>query len=130
MSINFCTLTNSSVDTFCGNRRSIVLNGLLKQKYPVRGTNNRVVSQSFANLRPDLVRRDDADERPTLVYEQPLITVEVILDGVRMEHTLQAEQRLDFVTVTDLVVSGHPVTEETITISDLTIDGITFTIGH
>jgi len=108
MSINFCTLTNSSVDTFCGNRRSIVLNGLLQKKYPppVQGGGRRVLRDTFAEQRPDLIVREE--DRPQLVFEQPFITVEVSMNGITMAQTLDAQQRLDFVTVTDLKV--NPVT--------------------
>ena len=112
MSINFCTLTNSSVDSFCGNRRGIVLNNLLQQKYPTpsTGTNPRVVRDAFAELRPDLIRHVEPDERPTINFEQPLITVEVWMDGVRMAETQENTAQLDYVSITDVTI-GESVPE-------------------
>lgn len=120
MSINFCTLTNSSVDTFCGNRRSIVLGNLINQKYAQIGTNNSSVRDSFAKQRPDLVHHVEDDDRQPLVFEQPFITVEVWMDGIRQAQTLEAVQHLDFVTVTDLSVSTRDASES-VNILDLTI---------
>lgn len=123
MSINFCTLTNSSVDTFCGNRRSIVLGNLIAEKYPAPfvGTNNQGIRDTFAQLRPDLVRHVEVDDRPPIAFEQPFITVEVWMDGVRMAETQESTQQLDFVSITDVVIGESKPMQEAVSITDFVI---------
>jgi hypothetical protein len=123
MSINFCTLTNSSVDTFCGNRRQIVLDNLLNQKYPpaILGTANQSIRDTFVQQRPDLVRHVEDEDRPTLNFEQPLVTVQVTMGGITMQHTLETHQRLDFVTVTDLEIRPVGPEQVTVNITDIQV---------
>jgi hypothetical protein len=122
MAINFCTLTRSSIDTFCGSRRQVVLNRLLEKKYPKNTAGaGQSVRDTFALQRPDLFRRVEDDERPPLVFEQPLITVQVIMNGMSMQQTLESHQRLDFVTVTDLDIRPMSPEQVTVNIADINI---------
>lgn len=107
MSINFCTLTGSTLDTFCGNRRQLVLDRLLDEKYPTPpavtlGTNNRNVSIDFAKRYPHLTRHVEDDDVKTLEFEQPFIIVTAELLGIKGEQRLDADRNLNFVVVTDL----------------------------
>lgn len=121
MSINFCTLTNASVDTFCGNRRSVVLNNLLQKKYPpvtptVGNGSGYQVRNEFAFKNPALFARPE--EQPTLNFEQPFITVQVELMGEVATQQLELAPQLEFVVVSDLQVTPADVT---VNISDLSI---------
>jgi hypothetical protein len=117
MSINFCTLTSASVDTFCGNRRGIVLNQLLAKKYPppvqhAKGGNPRVLRDTFAVPPPF-----EFEDRPTLTYEQPWITVEVEFGGKKGSQTVDNDAQRDFVSVTGLEVASHSDDEDEITVN-------------
>lgn len=115
MSINFCTLTNSSVDSFCGNRRALVLNKLLAKKYPqpAAGTNPRV-------LRDDTYPRPfDFEDRPVLNFEQPFITVQVNFQNDVGTQQIDNDNRLDFVTITNWFVD---IGDFNVTVSNLTIN--------
>lgn len=124
MSINFCTLTGSTIDTFCGNRRGIILQNLLTEKYPpapaALGTNNRTVSIDFARRYPHLVQHVDHEiDRPQLQFEQPFVYVTAELMGKTGTQTIEATAQLEFVSVTDLKV--EPSSAITVNISDFSI---------
>lgn len=114
MSINFCTITNSSVLSFCGNRRGIVLNNLLAQKYPVQGTNNRGTYYAIRkDAVPDVQQRwrteNDDEDLKFLDFEQPIVSVEVEFMGSKGVETQDfSSTQTDFVTVTDF--SANDVT--------------------
>jgi hypothetical protein len=116
MSINFCTIARSSVDSFCGGRREIVLNRLLAQKYPppfvaTPGGNPRVLRDTFA-LHPPF----EFDDRPTLNFEQPQIAVSVALGKVVKTQVVDNDLQKHFVSVTDLAVE-----KQRVVVSDLTV---------
>ncbi len=128
MSINFCTLTGSTLNTFCGNRRQIIVDRLLEEKYPpvpaFLGTNNSSVSIDFAKRYPHLVRHVEADEEtPVLRFEQPFVTVTAELLGDQGTHQLEVEPHLHFVMVTDFrLVSVAPKQDEVVVnISDFEV---------
>jgi hypothetical protein len=127
MSINYCTLTASTTDAFCGRSRTVVLARLKAAKYPptVQGTNNQSFSHDLAKLRPDLVRQvfPDLEEHEQLNFEQPIITVSAELMGETGMMQLDREARVDFVMAMDFKIgpglsSGPPVT---VNITDLSI---------
>lgn len=110
MAINFCTLTNSTIDTFCGNRRQLILDRLIEEKKNQTnfiGTNNSSVRIDFAQRFPHLIRHVEDEDRTPLNFEQPFHTVTVELFGDTGTHQLDTTSRLDFVVVTDLQV-GPP----------------------
>ena len=123
MAINFCTLTNSTIDTFCGNRRQLILDRLLEERYPpapppVLGTNNSSIRESLVRQRPDLLRRPvEDDERAPLTFEQPFITVAAELMGVKGVQQLDAAARLDFVVVTNLKIGEGYREESTVSVN-------------
>lgn len=123
MAINFCTLTNSTIDTFCGNRRQIILDRLLRERYPpappaVLGTNNASVREALVRQRPELFRRPvEDDERAPLTFEQPFITVSAELLGATGKQQLDAATRLDFVVVTNLKIGERRQQEATVAVN-------------
>jgi len=126
MSINFCTLTGSTLDTFCGNRRSIIVNQLLTEKYPpapsAPGTNNHHVSTDFARRYPHLVQHVEHEEIKPLTFEQPFITVSAELLGDVGTQTLEAKVQMEFATVTDLKIGDSPAPQDiSVNISDFSI---------
>lgn len=131
MSINFCTLTGSTLDTFCGNSRQIILDRLLDEKYatppvqPFIGTNNSSVSKDFTKKFPHLVRHAvEDDERPVLTFEQPFITVSAELMGATGSQQQEVTPRLDFVVASDLNISKTTTSKEvelSVNISDFTV---------
>ena len=92
MSINYCTISNSSVDSFCGNRRSIVLNRLINQLRPAnvhRGGNPAHVKKIIPQIpRWDVDRLEQQTVTPT---ELDKVVVTVKFEGV----TGVAEQTMD-----------------------------------
>jgi hypothetical protein len=123
MAINFCTLTNSTIDTFCGNRRQLILDRLLEERYPpapppVLGTNNSSVREALVRQRPELFRRPAEEEELTqLTFEQPFITVTAELLGTTGTHQLDAATRLDFVVVTNLRIGERHQLEATVAVN-------------
>lgn len=120
MSINFCTITNSSVLSFCGNRRGIVLNNLLAQKYPpppVQGTNNRGTYYTVRkDAVPDVQQRwrteNDDEDLKFLDFEQPIVSVEVEFMGFKGIETQDfSNTQTDFVTVTDFSLNDVTIVQ-------------------
>ena len=122
MSINFCTINSSSINAFCANRRSIVIDNLINDKYgKILGTNNSSVSAQFARLRPDLVQHVIDDLEPhQLQFEQPFIVVTAELMGERGQTQLDATQQSEFVSAFDLKI-GEPKGKIQISASNLKI---------
>lgn len=111
MSINACTMDVSSVDTFCGARRAIVLNALIHRlRPPVPPSAGKASNGGWAKNRPPVQRpRWDQDEAPAYVpTELDHITVTVKLFGESASVTQKVENRLDLVTVTEVRVNQAP----------------------
>ena len=122
MSINFCTLTNASVDTFCGNRRSVVLNNLLQKKYPPvvtsTGGGSYQVRNEFAFNRPEQFVRPE--EQRVLQFEQPFITVSAELMGMTGMQQIDLAPQLEFVVISDLQFP-EPTSSVTVNITDFSL---------
>ena len=105
MSINACSIDASSVNTFCSPRRGIVFNNLSNILHPttppfVQSGSSRVLRDTFI-APPEF----EIDDRPTITFEQPEVTIAVELLGtVGAETQNVAAPQLDFVTVTNLEV--------------------------
>jgi len=106
VSINFCTINTSSINAFCANRRAIVIDNLIRDKYTqFLGTNNSSISQQFVKLRPDLVQHVIDDLEPhQLQFEQPFITVTAELLGEVGTQQLEAAVQSTFVAAFDLAI--------------------------
>lgn len=108
MAINFCTLTSSTLDAFCGSRRALVLNQLLTQKYPVQGTNNSSVRST--KVAPVNFEPAEREEESVLTFEQPIVTVTVEMFGMTGQDTQNVmSSHIDFVTVTHLEVETEEI---------------------
>ena len=112
MSINYCTISSSSVDSFCGNRRQIVLNRLINELHPPvpaqrRGGNPTHVKYPIPAIRRD---RDERWEQPTITpTELDKIVVTAEFNGLLGSSQQDIDGRLDFVYVTDLEFEGEEV---------------------
>lgn len=101
MAINYCTISSSSIDSFCGARRAIVFNRLVSQLHPtVRtvGGNPAHVATKIPALRPR--------EREEMRYEKPTeldkILVSANINGISGSELQNYNQRLDLVFITNL----------------------------
>lgn len=107
MSLNYCTISNSSILSFCGNRRAIVLNQLLAVKYPQQtvGTSNQSLRK---DTHSEVQRRwsDVHDEDVVHNFEQPFITVSVSMFGITKTQTIDRDQHLCFALVNNLSFSS------------------------
>lgn len=115
MSINHCTLSSATLDTFCGARRAIVVQNLLDEKYPA---GNVQTGRSAYFYEP----RDDVTP---FTFEQPLITVNVTIDDELHTETLEATQSLDFVVVSGIEITAAPE----VFVSDLTMGDPGFSVN-
>jgi hypothetical protein len=120
MSINFCSIDRSSINSFCGSRRQVVLDRLLDEKYPVappavitRGGNPQNIRNQFQIARPF-----EYEEQPVLTFEQPFITVSVELHGKTGSQTLENQPQAHFVTVTGLAIEPTLM----VSVSDMDFD--------
>jgi hypothetical protein len=115
MSINACTLNRATVDTFCSPRRAIVFAKLVDELHPVYPP-QATASKTHLGYAP---YRDEEDDRPTLKFEQPIITVHVDILGFSGSDTQDISgAQLDFVTVTDFEHVGAI----DVSITDITFD--------
>ncbi len=102
MAINACTLNGF---TLHGRRCADKFATLIPILHPpvtdsTRG-NPRVFRDTFVPPR-------EIEDRLTLNFEQPFITVSVEFGGDTQSQTLEATQQLDFVTVTNLQIFAAP----------------------
>lgn len=111
MAINFCSVDQSTIDSFCGGRRRVVLDRLIAEKYPVVSVHpaggGRAVRDTFA-VQPPF----EFEDRPTLNFEQPWITVEVEFDGKKSSQTLDNDVQQHFVSVTGFLDEDAQVSEQ------------------
>lgn len=138
MSINYCTVSENSVDGFCGRQRAKILAQLLAEKYaavvnpntpppypggghgisgwhsPIPGTQSNI---PLVPSRPEPLRIDH--DLPA--YEQPYITVKIFnfLDDLRGEQTLTTQAQLEFVIVTNLEIENEVHTDISVKITEL-----------
>lgn len=105
MSINFCTLTNSSVDSFCGNRRAIVLQNLIDELRPPAP----VVSGGNPQAKWINAQAPRKWEPPALPTELERITVSARFQELSGSSTQEIKPQLELVTVTDIHVQPTKV---------------------
>lgn len=119
MSINYCTISNSAVDSFCGNRRSIVLARLIDQitdlrayQPPLRGGGPTPKIQQI---------RQDRWEQPVInpPTELDRITVSVEFQDLQGTAFQDVDNRLDLVFVTNIQIEPTTVS---VNISDLKVN--------
>lgn len=93
MSINFCTISNSSVDSFCGRRRSVVLNNLI------------------ATLRPPAVKGHKwpvpgltgYEEQPKIIHtELERITVTATFANMTGMDSQEVKPQIELISISDL----------------------------
>lgn len=116
MSINACTIASSSVDTFCGVRRAIVIGGLINQLRPPQPNTTHGGHGGWRKDRPPSIfqgihrPRWDQDEVPAYKpTELDHVTVAVEFLHLKGSETQKIEQRLDLVTVTDVNINPTTV---------------------
>jgi len=98
MPLNACTIDGFTLHgKNCRNKFATLVPILHPPVPPVAivGGNGRVLRDGFNIPRPF----DFEEERPTLVYEQPQITVTVKFDGITAAQTLDNAPQLDFVSI-------------------------------
>jgi len=107
MSINYCTIAATTVDTFCGNRRALVLARLIPELHPITPPNPQPgngshgsVAPGWSNYRPQPQRW----EPPVISTERDRIVVKAEFQDLRGEDQQDIENRLDIVFVTNLHV--------------------------
>lgn len=101
MSINYCTIANTTVDTFCGNKRAIVLSRLIKELHPepIRHPGGNVQQSKYTNY-----TQAPRWEPPVISTERDRIVVQAKFQELRGTDEQANEQRLDIVFVTNLRV--------------------------
>lgn len=127
MSINFCTLSNSSVDSFCGNRRAIVLDRLIDELRPPV-TDKKVSNGGWTKQRPPAYfkginqPRWEQPEAPKYVpTELDTVIVSVTFNGITSTDSQAIDNsRLDLVTVTDIHVNPVSVSVD-VNIADMKV---------
>jgi hypothetical protein len=123
LSINYCTLAGSSIDTFCGGRRAIVLTRLINElrppvPQPTEQTRGGGPTPKFHQAQQ--VRRDHW-EQPTInpPTELDRITVAVEFQDLKGSAFQDVDNRLDLVFVTNIEIEPVSVS---VNISDLKIE--------
>lgn len=108
MSINYCTLASTTLDSFCGNRRAIVLDRLIDELRPpvVNGPGGPGWVQR-PTIKPQVKPAQRPYWQPTevpreLPTELERITVTAEFMGLNGSDTQAITARPDLVTVTDI----------------------------
>jgi hypothetical protein len=108
MSINYCTLSSSTVNTFCGAKRALVLARLIPELHPVvppvpkKGGN--VQQAKFQNY-----RQPEKWEPPIVPTERDRIVVSVEFQNLRGSDEQLITEHLDIVFITELQVNPTTV---------------------
>lgn len=118
MSINYCTLANTSIDRFCNPTRGKVFARLVAAAHPVQPSVPKA-GHGSQNIRRQDWSKPDFSVPPVPSTEQPVIGVAVEIFGFNGVETQDAAQRLDFVVVTDLEFGADGAVS--VNISDLEI---------
>jgi hypothetical protein len=110
MAINFCTLTNSTIDAFCGNRREIILDGLLEERYPptqqALSGGARVVRDTWAIRNLELLRRPSDEDFAPWTFEVPIFKLTIdMLDGDVITQQFQDVTSTELAYITNLQIS-------------------------
>jgi hypothetical protein len=104
MAINYCTLTSSTLDAFCGNRRAIVLERLIDELRPVIGPAVSNPQSKWITARPP-----QKWEPPALPTELERILVTAQFQELSGSSTQEVRSQLELVTVTDVHVQPTKV---------------------
>ena len=99
MAINFCTIDSSTINTFCGNRRQVIIDQLLPPR-PVRGG----AAQGWTPGRPIRTWRDTKWEPPVMPAESAVVTITAEFMGIKGVDTQTLTSRPDLITITDLQI--------------------------
>jgi hypothetical protein len=105
MAINACTIDGFTLHGRNCRDKFATLIPILHPPVPVvaTGGNPRVLRDSFV-MPPQF----EFEDRPTLNFEQPWVTVEVVFDGVTHTQQLDNGPQMHFVTVTGLQIDVPP----------------------
>jgi hypothetical protein len=111
MAINACTIDGFTIDgRFCRDKFAALV-PILHPPVPTTSYqgNPRVLRDTFA-IPPQF----EFEDRPTLTFEQPWITVEVVMDGKTHSQQLDNKPQAHFVTVTglEIAVAAVPANED------------------
>jgi hypothetical protein len=121
MSINYCTIGLTTVNSFCNAERTKVLARLIQQAghdvvptpQPTNGGSGGSAYSPGIGIQPGVRPMPPPRWTPPEIdhieapREQPFITVYAEIMGMMGSETLEVTQRLDFVTITDLEVNHN-----------------------
>ena len=118
MSINYCTISSSSVDAFCNPRRNLIFNQLVPILHPPSST---VGSGGIPHGTPKFIfqRAPEKWEPPYVPTELERIIVEVQFKTLFGRDEQEVRPSMELVTVTDIQV--EPVVVN-VNITDLRFD--------
>jgi hypothetical protein len=108
MSINACTTNSSSITSFCGVRRAVVLAGLIAKKYPSTSIASGSVGSAAKDIRT-LPRPSVKDDETVLTFEQPFVTVQVEAFGKTYTQQLENSAQTEFVAITEVEIGSIEV---------------------
>jgi len=109
MSINYCTLASSTVDSFCSPLRAVIFNRLVPILHPSQpigaaGTPWTDKLAKYMRQRPP-----EKWEPPQLPTELERIVVEITFNGLRGSDAQDIKPAVELVTITDLNVEPSTV---------------------
>lgn len=117
MAINYCTLSNSSVNAFCSNRRSIVLNRLIQELHPPVAQHKKRGGGPTPHITK--IHRREIDEPTFTQTEFEHVVVTAKFQNLTGEDKQIVDQRLDFVFITNLEINPALID---VNITDLKIE--------
>jgi hypothetical protein len=120
MAINSCTIDSFTVNTFCSPKRGAIFNKLILELHPTAPITSSASGSARAIRDTFQYQPFEIDDRETLTFEQPFVTVTV--SGVLFSgsETQEMNSNLDFVTVTGISF-GSADEELYVNISDFKI---------
>ena len=111
MSINYCTITSSSVDSFCNPRRGLIFNSLVPILHPARPTgtgggtpHTDKVMQAYLSR-----RSQEKWEPPQIPTELERVVVEATFLTLKGTDGQDIRPGMELVTVTDIQVDSAEV---------------------
>ena len=121
MSINANTVNQASINTFGGRTRKIIFDRLVDQKVSQIGGHSQARSSMGAKRPFNQMPSYDVEDKPTLSFEQPIVSVTVeFLGTVGTDSQEVLGAQVDFVTVTNFEVTS--IQPAAINISDFNIE--------
>lgn len=117
MAINFCTLNSFTIDTFCGVRRGLIVDELIKKKYPVSLAGGGRALRQYSRPSENVL-----DNLPW-TFDSPNIRVTVRMDDVAGDDIQSAAENNLFVLVKNIDLDGEspPVS---VNISDFEMEDV------